>query len=687
MACVWIMAFAELYLSPAVPLDGTVRQTTVICTDYSRDTEYNTVIDGYLMLDGKPYRVRLYDYSGTLSSEPMDTLSGEFRFSITTPEGRRQDDSRKGDGIFLTATVKCAENLGHTGSTPLWIRPAIWRNTLASVLESYLSDAPLGFAKALLLGDRSGIDYRTSTAFKLAGISHIIAVSGLHVSILCGLLYRLFFQRRSLIALFGIPLLIAFAALTGFSPSITRASIMQILFILGLLIDREYDGPTALSFACLCILFVNPLSVTSVSFQLSTGCMIGIFLLEDGLYVWLRAKCPWSHKSRIGRLWNRVARSISITIASMALTTPLVACYFGAVSLSSVLTNILVLWVVSSLLVGLILLCMMAWLYPPAAVVLAWGVSAGIRYVLWIAETIASFPLAAVYIGSVYIVLWLAFVYLGLLFFLADQFRSPAAFISLSAIGLCLALMLSWLEPYSRDYRVTVLDVGQGQSILLQAEGRSFLVDCGGEGDAHVADVASEKLLSQGISHIDGVILTHYDRDHFGALQNFLTRIDTDYLFVPSCPAEEGKQEALVTTLGERVISVSSVQEIRFGNTVLTVFPPFLEISGNESSLAVLFRNEDCGTLITGDLDVYGERHLLKYNADFRVNLLIAGHHGAEDSTSDALLEAAQPEYVFISVGEYNIYGHPHDRLLSRLDWHGCKVYRTDLNGTLVFKG
>ena len=166
---------------------------------------------------------------------PVCSLSG------TTPDGKAT--FHRGSGTFLLAYQQADAQLGKMAHRPFWALPALWRHEITRILDDSFPADTAGFAKALLLGDRSGIDYATSTAFKVSGISHIIAVSGLHVTILFTLIYLLCFKRRWLTALIGIPSLVLFAAVAGFSPSVTRASLMMILMLLAMLFDREYDAP------------------------------------------------------------------------------------------------------------------------------------------------------------------------------------------------------------------------------------------------------------------------------------------------------------------------------------------------------------------------------------------------------------------------------------------------------------
>ena len=155
-----------------------------------------------------------------------------------------------------------------------------------------------------------------------------------------------------------------------------------------------------------------------------------------------------------------------------------------------------------------------------------------------------------------------------------------------------------------------------------------------------------------------------------------LTRIGTDLLLLP----ESGQRPY------ENAVYVSEDMTLTFGGVRITVFGPILPGSGNENSLCVLFESENCDILITGDRDAFGERMLLRSSQLPQVDVLIAGHHGSKYSTCEALLQAVQPETVIISVGEDNSYGHPAPEVLERLALYGCTVYRTDQNGTIVYR-
>ena len=467
-----------------------------------------------------------------------------------------------------------------------------------------------------------------------------------------------------------------------------RLLIQSLSLLLSLLFDREYDPPTSLSFAALVMLVCNPMVITSASFQLSVGCMAGIFLFSNPIRTWiLNFKCwsRWDGKSLGGRLRNWFAAGVSVTISAMFFTTPLVACYFGAVSLIGVVTNLLTLWAVSVVFYGIMTVCLLSLFWMKAAAAAAWAISWLIRYILAVAKTLSAFPLAAVYTKSVYIVFWLVFAYmLGLVFLLLKR-KKPYVLICCGVLGLVVALLLSWTEPLLDENRMMVLDVGQGQCILLQSEGRTYMVDCGGDSDSEAADMAAETLLSMGIYRLDGLILTHYDRDHAGGVGYLLSRIPADAVFLPASE-DDGALDGILPYCEDTVRFVDDDLELAWGNSKMIVYGPLLSKSDNESGLSVLFDGGKCDILITGDMSTMGEMLLVKQKQLSEVTAIVAGHHGSKSSTGELLLQATKPEYAFISVGEDNYYGHPSDAVLQRLQAVGCAVYRTDLHGTIIFR-
>ena len=673
----WCGIYQSVYLKDANALNGVTQEITIRASDYSEETTYGMAVDGTLTLNSKPYKVRVYLDAGEQVA-PGQQLTGDFHFRLTTPDG--EATYHAGKGIFLLAYQNGDITREQTPSRCQDI-PAKLRLRIKDILKIYFPDDGYPFAQALLLGDTRELSYAVDTNLKVSGIRHVAAVSGLHVSILFTLISMLTLRRRFLTALLGFPALFLFAALAGFTPSVTRSCLMCALMLLALLTNREYDGPTALSFAVLVILLVNPLAAASISLQLSAASVAGIYLFQGKVRTWLQSKFhSVKGKSIRSRLIRWFTGTVSITVSATTITTPLCAWYFGMISLVSVLTNLLTLWVISGIFCGILGVCLLHFVMPALAGVLAAAVAIAIRYVLWVAKALAGFPMSAVYTISPYIVAWLIFMGCLLLVFLWSSNRRPVVFGCCAALGLCVALAALWIEPMLNDVRFSILDVGQGQCLLFQTEGKTILVDCGGDTDTQAADLAAETLLSQGIDHLDVMILTHLDKDHTGGAEKLLTRMDVGLLIMPYM------HSTMDTGRAETVVYATDNLELSVEKSKATVYSPGFPGSDNEMSLCVLFDTQKCDILVTGDRGGFGERMLLRRQTLPEVDVLVAGHHGAQDATCEELLTAVHPKIVCISAGADNPHGHPAPQLLERLNRFGCSIYRTDIQGTITIR-
>ena len=672
----WFGGYTAHHVQPISDLDGETVECAIRVSDYSRETDYGSAVDGTIQVKGNTYRVMVY-LKQVREVKPGGIMNGLFRLRVTAQTGEDPSSYYQGKGVFLLAYQKDELRLS-SEECALRDVPAIIRYRIQGILETYIPSDCVAFAKALLLGDTSQLPYRVDTDLKVSGIRHVVAVSGLHISVFFAIVSTITFRKRFLTALVGTPLLLLFAAVAGFTPSVTRACIMCGLMLVAQLLNKEYDGPSALSFAVLIMLAVNPYCIGSVSFQLSVASVAGIFLFAPGI----REKLTAGLKNKKGKqygLLRKLVAGVSVTIGAQILTIPLCAYYFGVVSLVGVFTNLLVLWTVSLTFCLLVAVCVLALVCLPLAVIAGSVAGVLIRYVLTAAKIMAAFPWAAVYTVSPYVTIWLFFAYCLLLIYLVCR-KMAGAFTCCTILSLCLALTASWLEPCSSDVRFTVLDVGQGQCLIMQSGGRVYVVDCGGDSDTRPADAAAEALLSQGYSHIDGLILTHTDRDHAGGAENLLSRIRTDLLILPR------QAEKIAVPEDTQVVIAEQNLEITDGSGKISIFAPVFHGEENEMSLCVLFDTEKCDILITGDRNAFGERSLLRHADIPNVDVLIAGHHGSKYSSCQELLEATRPQIVCISVGADNSYGHPAQEVLDRLSSFGCTVYRTDQQGTITIR-
>lgn len=682
----WLWCFDWLTLAPARQMDGKTLSVTIEVTDYSEETSAGIVAEGRMELAGKPYSVQFY-LNEDVTLQPGDRVEGGVRLRYTGG-GSENPTYHRGKGIFLLAYPKGEHKIVSQEKIPFAYFPAQLRWNILSLLENVFPEDTAAFAQALLLGETKGLSFETVWALKNSGVYHVVAVSGMHVSILFALVYLLCGKRRGLTALIGFPALFLFAAVAGFTPSIVRACIMQAIMILALLVNKEYDPPTALAAAVLIILAQNPLSITSVSLQLSVGCIAGIFLFTQKIHDYFLNKTrlgPAKGKSVKARLTRWVVGSVSVTLGAVSLTTPLCALYFESVSISGILTNLLILWLVTLIFYGVMIACLLGVLWLPLGKGIGSLISLPIRLVLWVAKMISNIPLSSVYTCSIYIVAWLVFCYVLLMVYFKIKKKRPFILACCMSVGLIGAVACSWIEPKMDDFRITAVDVGQGQCIILQADDRYYMVDCGGDSGDQAANRAIGLLLSQGVFRLDGLIITHYDADHAAGAPQLLSVIPTDKLYLPNMDEEHEIRKNLTQWHSEKIHWVEDTVVLE--DEGIRIIPSFKTQDSNESSLCILFQQENCDILITGDRSEEGERYLMESTDLPDLEILVAGHHGSKASTSWELLDSTRPEIVIISVGEDNSYGHPSWETLERLQIFGCDVYRTDTMGTIIFRG
>ncbi len=680
----WLQFYIDRRIKPAEKLDGEVISGCVEITDYSYETPGGIGADGKLRISNIDYGVRVY-LSSKDSLRPGDKIHGDFQLYCTDKHDTNFLQSR---GIFFTAFTESISSTEYADSVEFQYFGITLRQKLLNTIDTIFPSDTYGFAKALLIGDSRDLPYEVDIAFRNSGIRHIIAVSGLHVSILLSVVYFLTKRRSWLSALIGLPVLLLFAAIAGFTPSVNRACLMSAIMLIGVCLNREYDSLTSLSFAVLLILLIDPISISSVSLQLSASSVLGIFLFEGKVRaILMETKLLKKTKgsSRKAKLIRWVSTTISVSVSALVFTLPISAFYFQSFSLLSVAANLLTLWLVSYVFCGIGIASILGILWQPLGWLAAWIVSVPMRLVTGIAKLIAGLPVGYVPADNIYMVLFLCLIYVLCFLFWRSKKRSLWVLICLVALGFTISTAASFAESRMDKFRVTVLDVGQGQCILLQSANSCYMVDCGGDSAKGAASAVVRTLWSNGIYKLDGIILTHFDEDHVGGILPLLAQTQADRLYIPA--GERTQDGDSITELfpGE-LCYVETETVLSCGNGTITVFPNYPDASGNECSLCILFQAADCDILITGDRNASGEAQLMAQTDLPDLEALIVGHHGSKSSTSMELLRSTMPEVAIISVGKDNRYGHPDEEILNRLALYGCKVLRTDLHGTIIIR-
>lgn len=675
----WSWLYARQVQRPAQALAGRTETVCATLCGYAAESDFGA--RAAVRLEGVPGKAVFYGGRELLDLVPGQTITGQARLQDAARLRDEDITTFTSKGVFLLAYGRGELTVGEgTRHSPRWL-PARTGRAMTERIQALFSGDAAGFLTAILTGDRGQLSERAYLALTEAGLSHILAVSGMHCGFLMALA-GLLLQNRRLQALLGIPLLAFYAALTGGSPSVLRACVMLSLPLLAVLVRRESDGPTSLLAALFLILLANPFAAASIALQLSFAAMAGILWLTPKLYRGLAGG-----KKR-GRAFRLLAGAFSTSMGAMVFTLPLTAYYFGALVLIAPLSSALCLWAATWAFSFGLLAVSVSFFCPPLGALLALPARLAAEYILLAARLLSKVPGHAVYTANPYLCLWIAYAYL---LFAAAYFakragrRSYALAALLAALTLALTVRLGRTR-YQSDLDVLVLNVGQGQSVVLASDGDFALVDCGSANSwKNSGETAARQLVSMGCRRLDYLVLTHYDRDHVSGVAGLLERLEVDALLVPEGEDDAGLQDAVLSAAearGVRVSFITGEERLDFGRGALTVYPPLGESGDNERGLSILASAGDSGFLITGDMDAATEAKLLEAYDLPDIEALAAGHHGSKYATSQALLEALEPETACISVGS-NSYGHPAEETLLRLARQGCGIYRTDLHGTI----
>lgn len=633
---------------------------------------------------------------GTLDGlEPGDLIECPVRLLSAAVRNGEETDAYAARGIFLRAS--CTDEPVRTGRwrlSFLYFPQTLARAVQTQCARLFPPDAS-PFMTALLTGEKDPLYADGARYYQLseAGLSHVVAVSGMHMAFLAGFFFLLMGRSRPAV-LACIPVLLLFAAMTGFTPSVTRAVFMQSFLLLAPVFGREEDAPTSLSVALAVLLLVNPAAVAGVSLQLSFASLAGIWLFSERIY---RAAMGWLasrfHVRRgLGqKILSFLAGSLSASLGAQVFTAPLAAAHFGYVSTVAPLSGLACLWVVSVLYAGGFLTVALGALLPGAGAfcggVLAWGV----RYIYAASRMLGELPCAAVYTSNPVFIVWLVGVYA--LFFIAWlRSRRGGALRPLTPLFLALITLygsvLAVQLTRSEALRVTALDVGQGQSVVLTCGPRAVVVDCGGWSyPRDPGDTAVRFLRGGQRRHLDALILTHLHADHVSGVPRLLAQTQVDALYLPAQPDEDGYLPEILAAAaagGTRVEYVTENLRLAVGDMELTVWAPLLSGEQNENCLTVMAAQEDFEVLITGDNPGRSEQILTGLFALPDAEVLVVGHHGSRTSTTTELLEELRPDVALISAGKNNTYGHPSPEVLERLEGYGITILRTDLEGNIT---
>jgi len=557
------------------------------------------------------------------------------------------------EGIHVTGSASATRVVPLEPPAPPW--PARVRRFALAAFAERLPPASAGLLGGLVLGNRTALPADVQDAFRRAGVFHVLAVSGFNVALLAGAVWtlaRAAGSGRRTAATGAIVAVLGFAAVVGPEPSVIRATIMAVLVLAAVLLEREASVTNSLALAALAILAARPGDLLDPGFQLSFAATAGI----------VAAPMPR----------GTMAAALAVSLAAQLAVLPVALVHFNQLSTVGIIANLAAVPLAGAATV-LGLLAVVAAAVGDLAAAAAFGAVWPLLLLLRaVAALAAAVPGAVIRLpapGAGAVIAYAAGLGGALAAWRWRARRGPCRTLAAGAtLALLTAAALAALPILTRGdgrLRVTVLDVGQGDAIVVETpDGRAVVVDAGAGGpwrlDAGERAVAPF-LWNRGVLALHATLTTHADIDHAGGMAAL-------------------RRLFAVTESWDDAARPRSV-----GGALLTPIVPDVP-DGRRNDRATMLRVEMglASVLLASDVEAAGERALLEARIPLGATVLKVGHHGAATSSTAPFLAAVRPTVAIVSVGARNLYGHPDAGTLARLGAVGARVYRTDRDGAVL---
>lgn len=589
----------------------------------------------------------------------------------------------------------------------------------ANLYEKYLPENEAGILSAMIFGRKNHLSYEDRELYKINGLMHILAVSGMHIETMS--LIFLFIMTKLPVnfrvgRIFLFIILVLYGIITGFGVSCIRAVIMCGLKIMAELVGKTYDVLSAISFAAVITLLINPANLFRCDFILSYIAVTAIAVvypaLERGMNIGTENR---------GLIYHIIVKPMLFGVCINVTTLPMILFFYYDAALYSVFISIIIVPLISVLFLSGILCAVFGGIFPPAGMFLA----GGIHFILsfyrviceWCIDNLYEIRIIG-YPGAVRIIL--CYVVIAAAVCAVRRIKNRRACIFLCAAFVILPLCIL---SYRRDIglKITFLDVGQGDGIVIRMpDGKVVCVDGGSTDVVGLSKYRIEPYLSyEGIRHIDYWIVTHIDNDHYSGLKELLERrryngvvidniviadtkicrgeffnVFSDVLFDMKTETSADMLSDLISYVSNDVIDdipdilyIDNNDRLEFGDAVLRCLSPVSSVSPgcgasykynnqNESSIVFELSYGSFNALFTGDIEGESEDKL-HIDTGKRYELLKVAHHGSKNSTSETFLQKFLCSDAVISYGKKNRYGHPHRETVERLKTYGINVHNT----------
>ena len=559
------------------------------------------------------------------------------------------------------------------------------RQYLAGKTEDTFPAESSGLIKAILLGMRGELDKGIYRMYQKSGIAHILAISGLHVSLLGIGLYKLFRKilKRSFLvsAVISGIFLVFYGLLVGDSVSITRAGTMLILYFIAEVLGRSYCIISALCISAVFICLISPFEPFGVGFQLSFAAVLSLGGPID--FTLKKFKSGMDNKKYINKIFDALVVSIGVQL----FTLPLILYYFYTFPIYAFLLNLIVIPLmipvlysaIFSLLLNIIKIFLYKYISMPAVLIL--------KFYDFLCRLTGYLPYSKIVFGRPGIIQ--IFIYYILLFIMtAFAIKKNKRVILLPVL-----LPVFILYPFIRKDSVVYLDVGQGDGIYMHIDDMDILIDGGSTSRTDLGEYSMEPfLLYKGVDDIEMSFITHSDIDHISGILYLLeSDIKIENIFLPyqamkDASYDEIKQKARAAGSNIRYLSMGDY--LKKGNLRIDCLWPDKADKENVNEQSQTFVVEVRGKrlLFTGDIGKISEESILKYFDIGKVDILKVAHHGSKNSSLKEFIENVNPDYAIISCGKNNHYGHPSEETIKTLRENGCIILETSKKGAIEIK-
>ena len=598
------------------------------------------------------------------------------------------------------------ENCTVIRRTKISLRKAAYclKEKIASVYRTVMTKEQAALLQAMILGEKGDLDDKQRTLYEENGVAHLLAVSGLHISIVGGKVFQLMRGRGvsyGISCLGGGGLLLFYGCVTGFGSSVIRAVLMYLFYLGAEFFGAGYDLVSAMSLSGILMLVEHPWRIMEGGFQISF-----LSVLAIGLAIpWVKALSEKKENKEDGELtsvpkWlERAKEGLVSSLIISGVTLPFMLRHFYEWSPYSILLNLLVIPAMTPLMFGG-LLCGLTGILSLRAADFFGIVPGGILSVFqWLFQEIRRIPGSLLVTGCPSVLQMMGIYLLEISLFLCWYYRRWWKMAGIVIVMVCVCCYRT-----SSSLLITMLDVGQGDGIFFRfPDGTNILLDGGSSSRSEVGKyVLLPAVKYYGASTLDYVIITHMDEDHISGIKEILEQnYPVKHLILPESDQSDEEKESFCKLAEDKNIKVAYMkrgENLSLGEVKMICLHPFQGFSSkdsNASSLVFYLKYRMFDGLFTGDLEETGEEPLCEYlkknkskylNHISGMEVLKVAHHGSGYSTKKELLDLICPKTALISVGKNNRYGHPHPELLNRLREIHCEVLQTSYEGAIEIR-